>query len=179
MHGAILHSLANFVTQTHGKVAWMEITRASGMPDAHFVPTNSYPDADAMSLLQAVVEHTGQPVDAVLESFGQFLAPALLSMYGALLDRSWRTLDIVEHTEDTIHRVVRMRNPGAVPPFLQTRRSAADEVVVRYASPRRMCQLAEGIVRGIAAHYGEEVTIAQPLCMHRGDEHCEIVVRRR
>jgi predicted hydrocarbon binding protein len=35
-----------------------------------------------------------------------------------------------------------------------------------------MCSFAEGLLQGAAEHYGERLSIAQPLCMKRGDEQC-------
>jgi hypothetical protein len=76
-------------------------------------------------------------------------------VYGPLLDSEWRTLDVIQHTEETIHRVVRMRQPGAAPPRLRVDRASPDEVAIHYDSPRRLCAVARGIVRGVAKHFGE------------------------
>jgi hypothetical protein len=94
-----------------------------------------------------------------------------------LLKPSWHTLDVIEHTEATTHRVVRMRQPGAQPPLLTTERRAPDEVVLFYDSPRRLCAVAHGIGRGVAAHFQETITINEPRCMHRGDPRCVMSFR--
>ena len=94
-----------------------------------------------------------------------------------MLDAGWRTLDVIEHTEETIHKVVRTRNPGAAPPELQCARPSKDDVVITYASPRRMCAIAKGIARGLAAHYGEAVRVSESACMRKGDPQCRISVR--
>jgi predicted hydrocarbon binding protein len=99
-------------------------------------------------------------------------------MYAALIQPEWRTLDVVLHTEETVHRVVRMRNPGAAPPYLRAERTSPDEVVVHYTSQRKLCAIAKGIVRGLSSHFGDGVTILETECMHRGAAECRIVVRR-
>ncbi len=137
-----------------------------------------YPDADAEALLSAASALTGKPAAAILEDFGEFLAPDLLQMYGALLDPSWNITEIAENTEETIHQVVRRRDPGAHPPRLRCSRKSPEEVVITYDSPRRMCGLAKGLVRGIAAERGERVAIQEEVCMLSGDDRCEITVRR-
>ena len=50
-------------------------------------------------------------------------------------------------------------------------------MVIDYASPRRLCQVAEGIARRLAEHFGERVEITQPTCMIRGASQCSIRVR--
>ena len=41
-----------------------------------------------------------------------------------------------------------------------------------------MCAVAKGIVRGLARHYGEAVTIDEMTCMLEGGGECRIAVRR-
>src|SRR2546422_631347 len=78
---------------------------------------------------------------------------------------------------ETIHRVVRSQNPGADPPQLRCTRVGPEEVVISYASPRKMCGVAKGITRGIAKRLAETVVISESVCMLRGGPTCEISVR--
>ena len=112
----------------------------------------------------------------LLEDFGAFLAGGLLRVYQPLVAREWRTLDVIEHVEAQVHTAVRLRDPNAGPPYLTAKRRSPTEVEVLYTSPRRLCALAEGIVRGLATHYGEAVSMDQPECMLRGDARCLIQV---
>jgi predicted hydrocarbon binding protein len=41
-----------------------------------------------------------------------------------------------------------------------------------------LCAVARGIVRGVAKHFGESVSITDRACMHRGDAECVIVVTK-
>ena len=77
---------------------------------------------------------------------------------------------------DIIHPEVRKLYPGADVPTFGIGRSAPHSVVLRYGSPRRMCALAEGLIEGAAAQFGQHVTIAQTDCMLRNDELCTIEV---
>ena len=93
-------------------------------------------------------------------------------MYWGVIDPEWRTLDVLENTERTIHDVVRINQKGATPPYLHATRVAPDQVTIVYTSPRRLCSVAKGITRGIARHYDESVSIEDPRCMLRGDDDC-------
>jgi hypothetical protein len=121
---------------------------------------------------------TGTPVPVLLEQFGEFIVPDLLDMYRPMLEPGWRTLDILEHTESAIHNVVRMRNPGAAPPRLHFRRMGPDQVRLSYSSERKMCQVARGIMNGVAKEFGESIRIEETACLHRGAPSCEMAITR-
>jgi len=143
----------------------------------HYLPSGSYPDADAVALLQAVADAKGEPLGETVTRFGEFLAPHLVKVAGPLVDPAWRTLDLVEHTEQLIHAMVRVEKPGAEPPVLEAVRIGPDELHLVYSSRRRLCLLASGLVRGLARHFGESVEIDEPGCMLRGDPFCSFVIR--
>jgi hypothetical protein len=179
MHGIIFVELKKFADQSFGARTWDRLLSDAGLKMRVFVPFQEYPDADAIALVRAASALTGQSADAVLQAFGEFIVPDLLALYGSLLDARWKTLDVIEHTEQTIHAVVRLRNPGARPPELRCERPSLDEVVIHYASARRMCGVAKGIARGLARHFGETVSIEEAACMHTGGRECRISVRRQ
>ncbi len=119
-------------------VAFLLISPAAASTIQH------YPDTEAAALVQAAAVASNLPVKVLLSGFGENLEPQLLRLYRAFVPQAWSALDLIEHAETTIHRVVRMRDPKAHLPQLECRRPAEDQVVVIYASPRRMCGLARG-----------------------------------
>jgi len=114
------------------------LLRNAGLASKTYLPVQEYPDAEIVAIIGAASSITGLSVSAVLEDFGEFIAPALIKMFGHLLWAEWKTIDVVENTEGTVHSVVRVKNPGAQPPKLKTRRNGPDEVVLVYTSPRQM-----------------------------------------
>lgn len=175
MHGIIHLELQNFVVQLHGEAAWRALTDKAGLTDEIYTPLRSYPDEQLVALVGAAVQLTGAEPTALLEAFGEFLVPRYLALYGKLLKPEWRTLDVIEHAENTIHRVVRMREPGALPPRLQAQRVSPNVIRLNYDSPRKLCAVARGIARGIAAHFTEQLSISDERCMHRGDPECAML----
>lgn len=177
MHGTIFAELQKYVVTKLGEDAWSALKREAGVAREQYDPLEIYPDAEVGALVSAASHQTGLPAETLLEDFGAFIAPDLLEMYWAAVQPEWRTLDLLENTEKAIHDVVRISQKGATPPYLNARRTSPDEVTIVYTSARRLCAVAKGIVRGVAAHYGESVSIAEPDCMLRGDEHCTLHVR--
>ena len=172
MHGIIHLELQNFVVQHHGEAAWRALTDAAGLSSEIYTPLRSYPDEQLVALVGAAVALTGADATTLLEAFGAFLVPRYLALYGKLLKPEWRTLEVLEHAEDTIHRVVRLREPGALPPRLQAQRVSATAIKLTYDSPRKLCAVARGIARGISVHFKEQLAINDEQCMHRGHREC-------
>ncbi len=176
MHGIIHGELKKYVVSKMGADTWNALVEKAGLQGRHHDPTKAYPDEDALALVGAAVEMTGLEANAILEDFGAFLAPDLLGLYATYVNPQWRTLDLLEHTESTIHRVVRASEPSATPPRLDVKRIARDRALLHYRSERKMCAVAKGIIRGAAEHFGESIQIREPRCMHAGDAACEIEV---
>ncbi len=128
-------------------------------------------------MVGATATRTGKPAGVILEEFGTAVVPTLLQLYGAFVDPDWRTLDLPMNTESVIHRAIRLNAPEAKPPRLLPQRVSEQEVHIEYSSARRLCALAIGICRGVAAHYEETITIEQPDCVERGSSVCRLVVR--
>ena len=175
MHGIIHLELQRFVIERHGEEAWRSVVDKAGLTGEIFTPLRSYPDEQLVGLVGAAVELTSVNPTVLLEAFGEYLAPRYIALYGKLLKPEWRTLDVPEHAENTIHRVVRLREPGALPPRLQAQRISPNEIRMTYDSPRKLCAVARGIGRGIAAQFGEQLSIADSRCMLRGDPACVMV----
>ena len=184
MHGLIVNQLQRFLVTRYGRATWAHAASSSAARDAGVlgdsVPAidKIYPDALVFALVAGAVERTGVEARTLLREFGAFLAPALLRVYEPLVQPQWRTLDIIEHTEERIHTAVRLRDPSAGPPYLSATRVSGDEVHIAYTSARRLCAVAEGIAEGIAHRFGETLRIAQPECMHRGAARGLITVQR-
>jgi hypothetical protein len=175
MHGIVFSQLQKYVETKKSMGVWGDLLKHAQLQDRPYSSTTEYPDAEMEALLSAAATMFGQPAPVVLEDFGVFIAPALMSIYGHLIPGEWKTLDLIAKADGTIHSVVRERNSGAKPPVLHTIRRSADEVVLIYGSPRKMCAFAIGIAIGVAKHYNETIEITQTKCMHNGAPHCEIV----
>lgn len=175
VHGLIFHELRGYVVARHGEGVWDAMAREAG-GSQFYLATRSYPDEEMAGLLQAASRRTAQPVAAILEDFGEFVAPRLAQSYRILIQPGWKTLDLLEHTEQAIHTLVRLETPGADPPHLTCRRLSPTEVLVIYHSLRRLCAVAKGIARGLATYFKERVDVRDARCMHQGAPSCSIHV---
>ena len=178
MHGTIFVELRKYVIAKLGSDGWPKLLEEAGISNRAYLPLLSYQDEEITALIGAASKITGASTAELLGDFGEFIAGDLINMYPALVQGRWKTLDLIENTEQIIHAVVRRNMPGASPPELKTVRRSADELLLIYASQRMMCPLAVGIIRGVAQHYGERVTVQhEQSCMLEGGSACNFSIR--
>jgi hypothetical protein len=161
LHGIIHAELRKYVEARYGADAWKACVETAGLSHKMFLPISTYPDADAVAIVTAASKLTDVPAERILEDFGEFIAPDLISMYQSLIEPHWKTTELLLHTEEVIHRVVRINNPGAQPPKLRFEQLGPNELKLHYNSPRRMAAVAKGIISGVAKHYGQTVLIRE------------------
>ncbi|MCP3143435.1 heme NO-binding domain-containing protein [Pyxidicoccus xibeiensis] len=176
MHGIIFNELNRYTLARMGEQGWEKLLREARLPKRIYLAFKSYPDEEAVALVTAASKLTGQPARAILEDFGEYIAPNLLRGYKAVIQPEWSVLDLVEHVE-RIHDRVR-NDPLATPPHLVCRRVAPDLVQVSYMSKRQLCAVGIGFIRGIGRAMEQPVEVLESQCMTKGAPSCEFQVRR-
>lgn len=159
MHGLIHNGLSKYVSSVHGAERMRDILAEAGFAGKVYLATAVYPDEETIAIVQTASKVTGVPLEKILEGFGEFIAKDLIGMYKILIKQEWKTLELLLNTEDVIHRVVRIKNPGAQPPKLKFVQTGPNKLTLFYDSHRKMSALARGIIKGVAAHYGETVAL--------------------
>lgn len=129
-----------------------------------------------MALVDAASARLDTGPDEVVRWFGREALPLLAASYPAFFTPHTSTRPFLLTLNDVIHPEVRKLYPGADVPVFDFSVSPADELVIGYASGRRLCSLAEGFIEAAAAHFGEVAAIHQPSCMKHGAPKCQIVV---
>ena len=172
MHGIIFFLLQRFADHALGEEGWVSLFDKAGLPFKTYSPAKSYDDQDLLQLVDAAAAIADQPVHDIVELFGEYIGPELLALHPKHVDKKWGTLELLVNTEAVLHNVVRHTDPGADPPVLRAQYVDKNEVQLIYASPRKMCPLVKGIVRGLSKHFGETIHAHEDSCMHRGDPFC-------
>jgi hypothetical protein len=171
--GIIFNLVEEVVSAAHGNDAWDTMLDAAGL-DGAYTSLGSYPDDDLMRLVAAASAALGASADDVIRQIGQGALPLLAERYNGFFDGHSSTRSFLLTLNDIIHPEVLKLYPGAVPPNFSFESNDDGSLTMGYKSERRLCRLAEGFILGAASHYGEEVELDQPQCMHRGDDQCVI-----
>jgi hypothetical protein len=179
VHGLIHIELERFGRERLGDEVWAAATKQASVDGKAWLATASYDDAEITGLVLELASGAGTGPQALLEQFGEALVPTLLDGFGHLVDPEWRTIELIANTERLIHTALRASDESARPPLLRVTLRPPDGLLLHYASERRMCGLAKGIIRGVAGHFGESIAIDEETCMLTGGPSCAIAVTRK
>lgn len=173
MKGIIFNLLEDVVTQHYGADTWDDLLAAAQV-DGAFTSLGSYEDDKLLRLVHAAAQKLNLPPDTIVRWFGTHAIPLLVKKYPAFFHRHDNTRAFLLTLNSIIHPEVRKLYPGADVPDFDMDASASNVLVMGYYSKRKLCALAEGLITGAATHYGENVTIHHPTCIHRGDAICRL-----
>jgi predicted hydrocarbon binding protein len=176
MHGIFLTEFKKYIKATRGDEAWDAVRARAGLQSRAYVPIQHYPDKEAAALVAAASAIDGAAATQILESYGRFIVTDLLSLYRGLLQPEWRSLELIEHAQEMIDRVKRLNGLAVGPPELSVERASEERVVVRYESPRKLCVVGKGMLRGIGDHFGDELEVTEDACMLSGHAFCRVGV---
>lgn len=176
MHGILFKQLKTYVTEEYDEDTWMEAMDEAGIEPKLYLPVTEYPDEEAERLVDGVATVTGTDEQDLLAALGEHLAPALLDTFEAHVKDDWDAMDLLEHSGNEVFTV--LRSEDGSDDEVTARREDEDTVVVEYASPLQMCEMAEAVLRGILDEHDERAEVTQATCMHRGGDACEIHVSR-
>ena len=175
MKGIVFNLLETLVTRDHGADAWDDLLDAAGV-DGSYTSLGSYPDAELVALVGVASEALDLSPEQVTRWFGRSSMPLFASTHPHFFEGHVETRSFLLTLNDMIHPEVRKLYPGADVPDFDYETRADGGLVMLYRSERKMCSFAEGLIEGAAMHFGEEVEVSQPSCMHRGDELCVLDV---
>jgi hypothetical protein len=111
-------------------------------------------------MVVALSQRTDIPVPALVHTFGEHLFGRFHALFPAFFQGITSALDFLEGIETVIHTEVRKLYPDAQLPQFDCTRSA-DGLQMFYSSPRHFGDLAEGLIRGAVAHFGDQLQITR------------------
>lgn len=141
------------------QVADRIITRAALPHGGVYTSVGTYPHAEMARLAQALSEEAGLSVGCLLGVFGEHLAGRFRIRFPRFFSAAPALFDFLASIDSVIHVEVRKLYPDAELPSFAVEQRDADTMTLLYRSSRHLEDLAEGLVLGCAAHYGESVQV--------------------
>jgi hypothetical protein len=176
--GVVFNLLEEFVRRAHGEDVWDALLARARLEGA-YTSLGNYADEDLGALVGAASQMLGQPPAVIVRTFGRQALPMLAEKYPNFFRPFPSTRPFLLALNEIIHPEVNKLYRGAETPEFDFDATSPDVLVMGYASRRRLCEFAQGLIEGAAAHYGEEVAIEQTRCMDRGDLRCEFHIALR
>ena len=170
MKGRVFTELFEHIEKRYGANMIDDIIDAAKLShDGVYTSTGSYPFEEMVSLVMALVAATGQTLPAVLEPFGTHCFESWVGYAPQYFSRERDLFDILEGIDEFHELEVRKLYPDAeLPSFVPEERSA-QALTLGYYSCKPLAPLALGVIRGAAAHVGQDVALSyEPATGPRG-----------
>ncbi len=177
MKGVLFNVVEEAITSAWGRQTWDDLLNACAL-EGSYTPVGSYPEADLVTLVNALAGRMNSTTDDVMRTLGRLSFEPLLSRAPALVCEPTSLREFLPMLNGLIHADVLNLYPGATLPRFVLRDNG-DDVEMDYLSVRNLCKLAEGLIIGVADFYGETVSVDQPSCKRRGDSRCTIRIKSR
>jgi len=177
--GVVFIILNEMIEEKHGIEAWEDIlSEVNPESEGIYVATESYSDEELMQLVLTISSKLDLPTSKITSLFGHHLFGELNRRYPMFAKRTMTLFEFLDSIENVIHQEVRKLYMDASLPTLSCTIHSETEMTLTYKSPRKLCFLAEGLIHGAAEHYEEQIVLDHPICMHKGDEMCELRIKR-
>jgi Haem-NO-binding len=144
------------------EVADRMITAAAVPSDGAYTAVGTYAYHEIMQLVSQPSTLTSIPMPTLVCTFGVHLFDRFAASYPALFAGVTSAFSFLEQIENHIHEV-RKLYPNAELPTFTCDTSTPGRLTLLYRSSRPFADLAEGLIAGCIAHFGE------PILMHRND----------
>ena len=176
MKGVVFNLLNEMVEEKFGLEAWDALLDTTGL-DGVYVATQTYPDEELLALVAAAEAATQIPARDLVRAFGEYMVPAFAKHYPVFFTDMPNLKTFLLTVDEVIHVEVRKLYPEAGLPEFRYEDKTDNELVMLYRSPRKLCDLAEGLIAGSAKHFGESYELEHEVCMHNGNDHCALKLR--
>jgi Haem-NO-binding len=178
MKGVVFNLLEAFIAEGFGQEKYEEILGLCPLATKEpFVGPGTYPDTDLFTIAGKAAEVLGVPLPDALRAFGKFCFPRLAAKVPTLVATHTSAESLLRSVEGVIHVEVRKLMPNAVTPSFAYAEATSGELVIEYRSARKLCWFMEGLLDGLALHFGERLEHRQIRCMHQGHSCCEFGLR--
>jgi hypothetical protein len=131
------------------------------LPDANFNPVAHYEADDLLALVGRVAAETGQSVPAMLQAFGVHLFGRFVALYPVFFVEAGSAFALLAAINTEVHGEVQKLYPGARFPQFDVARPSSRRLELVYHSTLPLADLAEGLVRGCVAHFGDAVRVTR------------------
>ena len=160
MKGFVFTELLDMVKDVFGMQQVDHIIQCSDLPSqGAYTAVGTYNYQEMLQLVSQLSESTSIEQSELVKSFGEYLFGRLAVSYPHLFKQLHSMQDVLLRVDDFIHVEVHKLYPPAELPRVLAQVRDEHCLEVNYTSTRPFADLAEGLIRGCAKHFQEEVTI--------------------
>ncbi|MEZ0167629.1 heme NO-binding domain-containing protein [Microvirga sp. TS319] len=144
-----------------------------------YTSVGTYDHREMVKLVSCLSNETGISTADLLRSFGIYMFERFYVLFPEYFDGIDTSFRFLEQIENYIHVEVRKLYPEAELPTFECDTSQPGSLRLTYRSTRPFASLAEGLICGCVAHFGEDADIeVEDLSNGAGTKACFLVSRR-
>lgn len=173
MKGIVFIALRNYIETNFGYDMWESILqKISTSPDEVYVSIENYSDQSLFEMVEIIKDTLQLSKQKVLNLFGEDMFVSLSNKHPKYTVQCATFLDFILSIEGTIHKEVKKLYDEPQLPTFKYEKHGDNKLLVEYHSKRKLCFLAEGLIKGAADYYNEAYRLQHIKCMHKGDDNC-------
>ena len=174
MKGVVFNIFSELVAESFGIEVWDQlIEQTSPESDAIYTSTEVYPDSELIAYVSTLSAITGVAVPELIRTFGTFMMHKFHSLHPEFMENH-TAKSFLESVHDVVHVEVKKLHSDTLLPEFTYESTGDSQLTMFYASPRKLCHLAEGLIVGSSKIFSEEIDISHTECMHEGAERCRL-----
>lgn len=139
-----------------------QIIEGSDLPSGGvYTAVGTYDHAEMVALVSCLSSETQMPVPDLLKVFGEHLFGRFVAGFPHFFKDATTSFQFLSSVEGYIHVEVRKLYPDAELPTIDCETPQSDLLTLVYRSSRGLADLAEGLIRGCIAHFGESIAVTR------------------
>jgi hypothetical protein len=125
-----------------------------------YTTVGTYDHHEMIMLVTSLSRETGIPAPDLIRTFGEHLFRRFHHLFPNYFEGVPSAFDFLRRVDDYVHIEVRKLYPEAELPSFICEAPQPDQLSITYRSTRPFAALAEGLIRGCIAYYGEPIEVA-------------------
>lgn len=137
------------------------IEKAQPASGGAYTTVGNYPHGEMVNMVIQLNHLTKIPINELLKVFGKYLFSKLANVHPQIMENISDPFDLLQNIEETIHVEVKKLYADARPPMFETLSRNDSELVITYQSPRKLGDVAEGLIIGCGEYYNMNLSVEQ------------------
>ena len=160
MKGIVFTELLDMVEAKFGHKTLQNTIKNANLPhNGIYVAGGYYPFEELAGIVVSLSKETKIPMPDLLFAYGHHLFSVLIKGYPQFAEGKKNPLEFMESIDNYIHVEVRKLYPDAELPHFHVEHKDEEKIILIYDSPRRLENLAHGLMMGCSDYYKQPLDI--------------------
>lgn len=160
MKGFLFTEFIDFAEAQFGADAARQMLAGGGLASGgSYRASENYDHGELIELATRLAALSGRERSEIVRRFGEALFRQFTELYPVFFAEVDSALGFMASINTYVHGELMHLYPDAQFPVFECRQLGPGRLEMTYRSSRRLADLAEGLIRGCIAHFGEDVTV--------------------